>query len=105
MSSLESVVPLLQYDKLVHYGAYAGLAFLSMMAFERRRGIRVALSMILLGAVIEFLQHFSPGRTPDIADATANALGVLSGIAVGSLVIGVLARSRQAETVPRGSLG
>ena len=96
MSSLESALPLLQYDKLVHYGAYAGLALLSMLAFERRRGIVTALSMILLGAVIELLQHFSPGRTPDIADATANAFGVLSGIAVGLFLTRVWAPSRHA---------
>jgi VanZ family protein len=95
MSSLENVVPFLQYDKLVHGGAYAGLALLSMLAFERRRGIAVALSMILLGAVIELLQHFSPGRTPDVADAIANSVGVLSGIALGILLTTGLARSRR----------
>ena len=98
MSSLDKVLPFLQYDKVTHYGAYAGLAFLSLLAFERRRGLAVALSMILLGAVIELLQHFSPGRTPDIADAIANTLGVFSGIAVGLLVTGAyqgIRRSRQ----------
>ena len=90
MSSLDKVLPFLQYDKLMHYGAYAGLAFLSLLAFERRRGIAVALSMILLGGVIEFLQNFSPGRTPEFADAIANTLGVFTGIALGLLVTGPL---------------
>lgn len=83
MSSLEKVVPLLQYDRLVHWGAYAGLAFLAMLAFERRRGIAVGLSMILLGGLIELAQHFSPGRMPDIYDAIANSFGVLAGLGGG----------------------
>ena len=85
MSSLEKVVPFLHYDKWMHFGAYTGLACLSILAFERRRGIRVALSLILLGAAMEFAQHYSPGRSPDIADAIANSLGVCSGIALGLL--------------------
>jgi VanZ family protein len=105
MSSLEKVVPFLEYDKLMHYGAYTGLAFLSMLAYERRRGFVLALSMILLGVVIEFLQHFSPGRTPDIADVIANSTGVFSGIVLGLLVIGALARSGQTDTALGRSLG
>ena len=101
MSSLEKVVPFLHYDKLVHYGAYVGLAFLSLSAFERRRGIVVALSMILLGAAMEFLQHFSPGRSPDITDAIVNTLGVLSGISVGLLVTGALARDASPRRLPK----
>jgi VanZ like family len=85
MSSLEKVVPFLHYDKLMHYGAYTGLAFLSVLAFERRRGIAVALSMILLGAAIELGQHYSPGRTPDLDDAIANSIGVCSGIVLARL--------------------
>jgi len=84
VSSLEKVAPFLEYDKLVHFAAYAGLAFLSLLAFEGRRGMAAALSMIFLGAGVEILQHFSPGRTPDIDDAIANTLGVLSGIALGN---------------------
>jgi hypothetical protein len=72
----------LKYDKLTHFGAYAGLSVLSMLAFERWRGVFVALSMILLGALIEAAQYFSPGRTPDLIDALANTLGVLSGLAL-----------------------
>ena len=37
MSSLDKVLPFLQYDKLMRDGSYAGLAFLSLLAFERRR--------------------------------------------------------------------
>ena len=97
-------MPFLHYDELVHYGAYAGLAFLSLSAFERRRGIVVALSMILLGAAMEFLQHFSPGRSPDITDAIVNTLGVLSGISVGLLVTGALARDASPRRLPKSPI-
>jgi VanZ like family len=102
MSSLDKVLPFLQYDKLMHFGAYAGLAFLSMLAFERRRGMALALSMILLGVAIELAQHFSPGRTPDFADAIANSLGVLSGLAFGVLLFsnGLPRRRAGPETTP-----
>jgi VanZ family protein len=87
----------------MHYGAYTGLAFLSILAYERWRGLALALSMILLGVVIELLQHFSPGRTPDIADVIANSTGVFTGITLGLCVIGALARSGQTENALRRS--
>jgi len=70
MESLDRVVPLLEInDKVVHYGAYGGLGFLSILAFQRRSGIAVAVSMILLGILLEIAQRFAPGRTPDPLDA------------------------------------
>jgi len=81
MESLDRVVPLLEInDKVVHYGAYAGLGFLSILAFHRRSGIAVAVSMILLGILLEIAQRFAPGRTPDPLDALANTLGIFTGI-------------------------
>jgi VanZ family protein len=61
------------------------------VAFERWRGVVVALSMILLGAVMEGGQQFSPGRTPDVNDAIANSLGVFSRIALRLLAAATLA--------------
>ena len=87
MESLDRVVPLLEInDKVVHYGAYAGLGFLSMLAFDRRRGIAVAISMIVLGILLEIAQRLAPGRTPDALDALANTLGILTGITLGSFL-------------------
>jgi len=80
MTSLENVFPLLASKAIRHFTAYSGLAIFSMLAFERWRGIAVALSMILLGILIEAAQHLSPGRTPAIVDAVVNAFGVCSGI-------------------------
>src|SRR3954462_869928 len=96
MESLDRVVPMLEVsDKLVHFAAYAGLALLSLLAFERRRGTLVALSMIPLGGLVEFAQRLAPGRTPDIMDALANCLGVLLGTTLGVLFV-----SRRSGSIP-----
>jgi hypothetical protein len=50
------------------------------MAFPRRLGLPLALSMILLGISLEFFQRLVPGRAFDWLDILANTLGVLSGI-------------------------
>ncbi len=78
-------LPLLGWnDKLLHAGAYFGLAFLAVFAFARRETAKwIALSMILLGGGVEFAQRFSPGRDPDILDEIANSCGVVAGLAVG----------------------
>ena len=84
LASLEKVLPFLEWsDKIQHIGAYAVLAVLWMLAFEGWRRVAAALSMILLGVLLEAAQHYAPGRTPDLSDAVANALGVLAGMALG----------------------
>ena len=80
----EGRIAFLPIDKLIHVGAYAGLAFLPQVALARFRPATVAaLSMILLGGAIEIAQSFTPGREGSFDDAIANALGVLAGIALG----------------------
>src|SRR5258708_19110060 len=74
-------------DKVEHFSAYFGLALLALIGFERRgRALAIAASMVLLGGVLELLQHFSPGRTPDIYDAWANAAGAVMGMIAGAVV-------------------
>ncbi|HEY1203509.1 MAG: VanZ family protein [Bryobacteraceae bacterium] len=69
-------------DKTLHFMAYALLAFIPVLGFRLRRGIPLALSMILLGVALEFAQRLVPSRSFEIADMVTNALGVLSGIAL-----------------------
>jgi VanZ family protein len=69
-------------DKLQHFGAYLGLAVLAVLGHQRlKTGVALALCMILLGIGLEFAQAWSPGRTPDVFDALANACGVVGGLA------------------------
>jgi VanZ family protein len=42
-----------------------------------------ALSMIILGVLLEIGQYFIPGRTFSLMDIAANSLGVILGIILG----------------------
>lgn len=72
-------------DKVEHFGAYALLAaILPMVWRERRRAHLATLSaLVLMGILMELAQFFVPGRTPDIMDALADALGVAAGALAG----------------------
>lgn len=85
-------------DKLLHFGAYLVLSLLAVLGSSRRgTGIRLALSMILLGALLELAQLFVFGRSADVKDEAANTLGSLGGTAWGVFLrfrgkMGLLAR-------------
>ena len=66
--------------ELEHFAAYAGATTIAMVGYGQRRGmLRVIGSFWLYAGVLEYLQHFSPGRHPSIADFAASALGALFG--------------------------
>lgn len=68
----------LHWDKLDHLAAYAVLmAWFAQLYRTPRMHAFLAGAFILLGAGLEFLQHATGYRTLDIADMTANTLGVL----------------------------
>ncbi len=67
-------------DKTLHFTAYTLLAFIPVFGFKPRRGIALALSMILLGVALEFAQRLVPSRSFEVADMVANTLGVFAGI-------------------------
>ena len=72
-------------DKLYHCAAYGWLAVLPMMGFTLRRfALPAALSMIILGILLEIGQYYIPGRTFSLLDITANSLGVGLGIYLGN---------------------
>jgi len=75
--------------ELEHFVAYAGSTIIAMAGYGQRLGtVRIiGLSWIYAG-VLEYLQHFSPGRHPSIADFAASALGAL----FGGLTAALLAR-------------
>ncbi len=72
-------------DKLLHFVAYTGLAVIPVFGFSLPAGLASAASMILLGIALEFVQRLVPGRSFEVADMVANALGVLTGVALGLL--------------------
>jgi len=71
-------------DKLYHCLAYGWLAVLPMIGFTvRRTALSAALSMIVLGAILETGQYFIPGRMFSFLDFIANCIGVSLGIILG----------------------
>ncbi len=84
-----SAIPrLLWSDKVYHAGAFAGLSFLLCWALPTRLGSNARLRQMLLAALIaiaygsidEFTQKFIPGRSCDIWDLAADAVGALIGV-------------------------
>jgi VanZ family protein len=100
---LELDVSLPHFDKLAHGAAYGLLGFLLAFGFFGlpRLSLKikwggVILSGIGLGILDEVHQIFVPGRTPDLLDAAADALGIALGL--------LLFRLISAKKRPRQSL-
>jgi hypothetical protein len=67
-----------------HAAAYAGTTFLVAAAYGVRA--RIVAGMLAYAAGLEFLQHFSPGRTPSLMDYTFSGMGIMTGIAAAILL-------------------
>ena len=66
--------------ELEHLVAYAGSAAIGMAGYgPSRGGVRVIGGFWVYAAVLEYLQHFSPGRHPSLVDFAASAFGALCG--------------------------
>jgi len=66
-----------QFEHLV---AYAGSAAIAIIGYgSSRAGIRIIGYFWVYAAILEYLQHFSPGRHSSIEDFAASALGALCG--------------------------
>ena len=95
-------------DRSGHFIGYALLAMLVLRALARGRlaGItwRAALLAILwaagYGVSDEIHQRFVPGRTPDVADVVADALGACAGAA---LCLALRAGTRRYSDSPSAS--
>ncbi|WP_427453953.1 VanZ family protein [Litorimonas sp. WD9-15] len=74
-------------DKVLHLFSYGVLAGLTRLGWPRLWGGWVVVGFISLGIVLEFAQHFMGlGRTGSVADAIANALGVLLAVILFHLI-------------------
>ena len=75
--------------RLEHFVAYAGSTAIAMTGYGASRGgLQIIGGFWVYAAILEYLQHFSPGRHPAIGDFAASALGALCG----GLVIALLWR-------------
>lgn len=80
---LDSLPPLPDNsDKVEHLLGYFLLAAAAVQLFGSRRALSLAaIGLIALGIGIEFAQGYTAYRSSDPADALANTLGVLLGMA------------------------
>lgn len=63
-----------------HFVAYAMAGALTMAVYFRRRSaMQIIGGFCLYAGVLEYLQHFSPGRYPSIVSFIGSALGALCG--------------------------
>ena len=66
--------------RLEHFVAYAGSAAIAMAGYGASRGgMQIIGGFWVYAGILEYLQHFSPGRHPAIEDFAASALGALCG--------------------------
>jgi VanZ family protein len=66
--------------QLEHFVAYAGSATIAIAGYGRWRGTAQIIGLFWIYAgILEYLQYFSPGRHPSIADFAASALGAFFG--------------------------
>ena len=80
---LDSLPPLPDNsDKLEHLLGYFALSAAAVQLFGSRRALLLsAVGLIALGIGIEIAQGYTAYRSSDLADALANTLGVLLGMA------------------------
>jgi len=90
IKTVRSVVP----AYVGHFVAYAAVSALAMAVYSPRRGgAPIIGGLWLYAGVLEYLQHFTPGRYPSIVSVVGSALGALCG----GLVIALLWRRRSSK--------
>jgi VanZ family protein len=63
-----------------HPVAYAGSPTIAIVGYRQRRGsARIVGSYRVYAGILEFLQHFSPGRHPSISDVAVSAIEAFFG--------------------------
>lgn len=81
-------LPLLPNDKLLHFGAYAGLTLLSLRIAHGWHELALwALGLAVGGWLIEVLQNLVPGRKFSWGDLAANLAGIVAGCAAAPLLL------------------
>ena len=86
--------------QLEHFVAYTGSATIATAGYGRRRGtVRIIGLFWIYAGVLEYLQHFSLGRHPSIADFAASALGAFSGGLPVALLLRRLSKAAYSDPV------
>ena len=95
-----SSVPKLGNDKILHFGAFGGLAFLVAWALPTREGRAHMQAVWTLGLIVgyalidELTQSFIPGRNCSLGDFIADAIGAVMGLTAYFIVKAILKRTQ-----------
>lgn len=65
-----------------HLLVYAAVALLTAAAYVEHSKLKIAASLILYAAALEYLQRYAPGRLSSLLDLTFSTTGVLIGLAI-----------------------
>ena len=88
LRTFDGVATIANFDKLMHFSMYAANAVVAALAFPVARSYVFALLLLfLLGPLIEFLQHFAPGRDASVFDQLANTAGLLAGALLSRVIV------------------
>jgi VanZ family protein len=92
----------LGWDKADHLAAFGALACVGVIALHGAARGRwwLAAGLLGLGALIEIVQFYVPGRSSDWQDLAADALGIAAGLLLGAAVTARFDRRKQ----PRGAV-
>jgi VanZ family protein len=97
--SLSPVLPTaasLVSDKIEHFAAYALLSLLAILGWRHVvPAWHLALAAAVFGLLMEFLQAFAPGRSPEWLDLLANSTGAVIGLASAWAIIRLAGRQTQ----------
>lgn len=77
IGSIGSEVAIPNKDKIVHFIFYFVFVILWSKAIRTAK-FKIMLIAVLFGIGMEFLQQFTPSRTPDAVDILANTLGAIT---------------------------
>lgn len=69
-----------------HALAYAGTAILMRLGYHGVKSSRHISMLVAYAGILEYLQHFSPGRTPAIVDWLSSSIGALAGSLIGGWI-------------------
>lgn len=69
------------WDKLNHVVAFSSMAFSARFAFPNGRIPAIVLGLLAFGIFIELVQTQIPGRSAEVLDVAADAVGILAGLA------------------------
>lgn len=74
------------WDKGVHIVVFGGIAFLAWVAAGGRWPFHVWLFIVLIGAIDETRQIYTPGRTADLNDLLADGFGAAAAMIVAQAI-------------------